>query len=32
MPIVDEKVSPDDYHAQSPLLFWTIIAIASRND
>ncbi|OAL27136.1 hypothetical protein AYO22_03767 [Fonsecaea multimorphosa] len=32
LPFVEGSGSPDDYHAKSPLLFWTIIAIASRRD
>lgn len=29
-PLLDPAVLPDEYYAQSPLLFWTIILIASR--
>ncbi|KIW96320.1 uncharacterized protein Z519_03389 [Cladophialophora bantiana CBS 173.52] len=32
MPVVEADGSPDDYYANSPLLFWAIIAIASRRD
>lgn len=32
IPIIETQISPDDCFAQSPLLFWTIIAIASRKD
>lgn len=32
MPLVDALVSPDEYYEQSLLLFWVIVAIASRFD
>ena len=32
VPIFEEHISPDDCFVQSPLLFWTIIAIATRKD
>ncbi|OQV02774.1 Fungal Zn2-Cys6 binuclear cluster domain-containing protein [Cladophialophora immunda] len=32
MPFVETDGSPDDYYTKCPLLFWTIIAIASRRD
>jgi len=30
LPILDPNIPPDDYHSQSPLLFWSIAAVASR--
>ncbi|KAL7913903.1 hypothetical protein GGI35DRAFT_438906 [Trichoderma velutinum] len=30
MPILDENITPDDCYKRSPLLFWTVIAIAAR--
>lgn len=30
-PILKTDLSPDEYYERSPLLFWTIIAIASRS-
>jgi hypothetical protein len=30
LPILDSNILPDDYHSQSPLLFWSIAAVASR--
>ncbi|OAG38594.1 hypothetical protein AYO21_07254 [Fonsecaea monophora] len=32
LPFIEGSGSPDDYHAKSPLLFWTIIVIAARRD
>ncbi|KAJ9606614.1 hypothetical protein H2200_008622 [Cladophialophora chaetospira] len=32
VPILEAQIPPDDCFVQSPLLFWTIIAIASRKD
>ncbi|KIX04970.1 uncharacterized protein Z518_05842 [Rhinocladiella mackenziei CBS 650.93] len=31
LPILSQDLSPDEYHARSPLLFWMIIAIAARS-
>lgn len=30
MPLLDRSRSPDYYYEKSPLLFWTVISIASR--
>lgn len=30
LPFLDPQQSPDDYHAQHPLLFWAMIAVAAR--
>ncbi len=30
MPILEENITPDDCYKRSPLLFWTVIAIAAR--
>ncbi len=30
LPVLDPTVSPDDYYAQSPFLFWTILVTGCR--